>query len=61
MRGAVRALNLFLDRHTDVFQRSALRREDHTPRMSAPGLGCVKTVLLLVRAEDKCEQDAARA
>jgi hypothetical protein len=43
MRGAVRALNLFLDRHTDVFQRSALRREDHTPRMAAPGLGCAKT------------------
>src|SRR5215510_14178342 len=28
---------------------------------SALGLGCVKTVLLVVRAEDKCERDAARA
>jgi hypothetical protein len=29
--------------------------------MAEFGLGCVKTVLLVVRAEDECEQDAARA
>jgi hypothetical protein len=29
--------------------------------MSEMGLGCVKTVLLVVWAEDKCEQNAARA
>ena len=29
--------------------------------MSQLGLGFIKTVLLVVRAEDKCEQDAARA
>jgi hypothetical protein len=39
----------------------AVRAHPRKGAMSALGLGCVKTVLLVVRAEDKCEQDAARA
>jgi hypothetical protein len=38
-----------------------VRRNKKRSPISGSGLGCVKTVLLVVRAEDKCEQDAARA